>query len=105
MCERGVGQDRNDRSSNEHKQTDRQTHKARTENPEGTGGRGDVHAEEARDALGLAGLGDLEDVLLAGEGEVDAVDGDGDDGQRRDLLAVNDRLAREGEIEKLEGVW
>ena len=64
----------------------------RTENPQGTSGGRDIHADESGDALRLAVLGHLQHVLLAGEGKVLAVDGNRHHGERGDLLAVDDGL-------------
>eukprot|EP00128_Syssomonas_multiformis_P008464 Colp12_sorted_trinity150504_noHs@24914 len=67
-------------------------HEDITKNVEGAVGRGDIQANEARDALAdTAGL-NLEDILLRGEGELLAGKHEVDVGEGGQLVAVEDSL-------------
>lgn len=59
-----------------------------SQNPQGAYGCGDIDAHESRQALGLAATGDLQHVLLGGEGVGHLVDDDLDVGEAGDDAAA-----------------
>ncbi len=63
-----------------------------TKDPKRACRRRNIHAQKTRDALGLAGLRHLQDILRAGHRHLHAIEGDSDDGECRDLLAIDDEL-------------
>lgn len=78
-----------------------------SQNPQGAWGRGDVDSHESRQALSLSEGGNLEDVLLGGEGVGDAVDDDLNVGQGADDVARGeDTLSVQGDSTEfgVEGV-
>lgn len=69
------------------------THEDVSQDPQRASRRRDVKADEAGEALGLARLRHLEDVLVGREREVLAREGDRHVGHRAHLVAVDGRLA------------
>ena len=63
-----------------------------SEDPDGSHGRGDVHAHEAGEADLLPHLGDLHDVVIRLQGEIHTADGERDVGEigKRGTVCIMD---------------